>query len=196
MRLVYWCSFVVMVLLFIINIVATPILHHDALRQLPVHKTLYVDRNLSEDEMDIIIGAAWEWHIATNQLVVYDVVRMPAQNIDINNSIVIVIVSADFPDMIALDNLKPDGTHLAYYHEKSIVPYIGLVPFRINDKDYKTVVLHELGHSLGLKHNEGWEGIGTLMYPDVTLGATDITDYDLQAFCKLYGCDATRLHYQ
>jgi hypothetical protein len=194
MRLWYWCSLVVMVLLFIINIVAVPILHHSAAHQLPVHKTLYIDRDLPEDEMCTIIGAAWEWHIATNGLVNYDVVRMPATGIDASNSIIILVISPDFPNMVALDSADPEGIHLAYYYEKSVIPYIGIVPSRIDERSFKTVVMHELGHSLGLPHNEGWEGIGTLMYHDITVGADFITDTDLHNFCKLYKCDATHLH--
>lgn len=194
MRLLYWTSLIVMVMLFILNIVAVPILTHTVDRIAPIHKTLYVDRNLSEDELCIIVGAAWEWHTATNGIVTYDVVRMPAKSIDIHNSIIIVIVSADFPEMIALDSASEDRTHLAYYHERGAVPYIALVPYRIADHDYKPVLMHELGHSLGLQHNEGIDGIGTLMYPNVDASASVITDTDLKNFCKIYGCDASHLH--
>lgn len=194
MRLLYWTSLIIMVMLFILNIVATPILTHTVARIAPIHKTLYIDRNLTEDELCTIVGAAWEWHQATNGIVTYDVVRMPAQNIDVKNSIIIVIVSADFPEMIALDSAEEDRSHLAYYYERGTIPYIALVPYRISNRDYKAVLMHELGHSLGLGHNDGIEGIGTLMYPNVDASASIITDTDLNNFCKIYGCDASHLH--
>jgi len=194
MRLLYWTSLIIAVMLLVLNIIAVPILTHTVARVAPIHKTLYVDRNLSEDELYIIVGAAWEWHQATNGIVTYDVVRLPAKNIDVHNSIIIVIVSSDFPEMIALDGDDEERIHLAYYHETGPIPYIALVPYRISDADYKPVIMHELGHSLGLSHNEGINGIGTLMYPDIDAGANMITDADLHNFCKIYGCDANHLH--
>jgi hypothetical protein len=195
MRLWYWCSLIVMALLFVINIVATPILTHSVEHHIPVHKVLCIGRDLPEDQMITIIGAAWEWHTATNGLVNLDVVRMPAiERVDMKSAIVMVVVSPDFPNIIALDNDNPAAVHLAYYTDRAAIPYIGIVPSRIEERSYKTVVMHELGHSLGLPHTEGWEGIGTLMYPDISVGADYITDIDLHNFCELYGCDATNLH--
>jgi predicted Zn-dependent protease len=74
------------------------------------------------------------------------------------------------------------------------IPYIGIVRSRIEDYEFKEVMMHELGHVLGLKHNLGDDGTGTLMYPDVNLGSDTITDTDLKNFCKLYGCDVSKLH--
>lgn len=198
MRSLYWTSLIVMIMLFGLNMVSEPILQHTIKRTIPIHKTLYIDRNLSEDELFIITAAAMEWHLATNGLVSYDVVRLPHRNIDIKNSIIIVIVSADFPEIIALDSVKQteEGNHMGYYYDTGYVPYIGLVPGRIEDKEYRTVIMHELGHSLGMKHTDNIEGIGTLMYPDVSIGADKITDEDLKSFCQIYRCDVSKLHDQ
>src|SRR5271167_1411273 len=103
MRTWYWTAIITMIMIFGLNIIATPILQHTTKCTLPVHKTLYIDRNLSEDELAIITGAALEWHNATNGMVTYDVIRLPHKHIDVNNSIIVVIVSADFPEMISLD---------------------------------------------------------------------------------------------
>lgn len=196
MRLWYWTSFITMVMLIGLNFISSPILQHSIKRTTPIHKTLYIDRNLSEDELDIITGAAYEWHTATNGMVNYDIVRLPHQNIDVSNSIVIVIVSADFPEIISLDSQSASYNHLGYYYQGGPIPYIALVPYRIEDKLYKTVVMHELGHSLGLRHSDILLGIGTLMYPNVDAGSNTITDADLQQFCQIYGCDANQLHDQ
>lgn len=194
MRPWYVASVIATVLLFIINIIATPILHiHHESHQLPVHKTLYVDRNMTEEEMAIIVASAWEWHTTTKGMVVYDVVRLPSKNIDAQNGIVICLISIDFPEVIDLDSQRPENNHLAYYARNGVIPYIGVIPERIPEKDYRTVMLHELGHSLGLSHNEGINGIGTLMYPSVDVESNYISHTDLENFCKLYGCDASQL---
>jgi hypothetical protein len=195
MRLLYWTTMIVMLMLVGLNIVAAPILHHRSISYtLPVHKTLYVDRSLSEEELGIITGAALEWHLATKGLVSYDVVRMPYHGIDIRNSIIIMSISPDFPEVIGQDTYSGEESNVGYYDTKYQVPYIGLVTSRIDDKDYIAIVMHELGHSLGLHHND--EEPGTLMYPSLDLGARSITDSDLHHFCQIYKCDASQLHDQ
>lgn len=194
MKLFYLTCLIAIMMLIGLDIVSLPILQHHISRDLPVHKTLYVDRNLSNNDFDVIVSAANEWQSATHGLVKYDVVRMPAKNIDAKNSIIIVGVSEDFPEIIAFDSQDMDRTHLAYFDSGSSLPYIALVVSRISENEYKSVLMHELGHSLGLKHNTGDNGIGTLMYPDIDLGSDKITDIDLANFCKRYGCDASQLH--
>lgn len=195
MRPWYIVTLIVVLLLLAINMIAAPMFKHKAeTLHLPVHKTLYVDRTLSDYEFAIITGAAWEWHLATKGLVTYDVERLPSQQIDPPNAIIVCAVSADFPEIIELDAADPEASHMAYFYKYSALPYIGVVSDRIAEKDYRPVMLHELGHSLGLPHNTGVDGIGTLMYPNIDFGATTITDTDLKNFCKLYGCDASKLH--
>lgn len=143
--------------------------------------------------MASIVASAWEWHTATKGMVNYNIVKLPAKNIDIENGIIICLVSPDFPEVIDLDTQRPDASHLAYY-KAAPMPYIGVIPNRIPEKDYRTVIIHELGHSLGLAHNNGLKGIGTLMYPNMDFESNYITDTDLENFCKLYKCDATQLH--
>lgn len=185
----------VIVLLIGLNMVSTPILQPNANHSLPIHKILYLDRNFSENEIEIITEAALEWHYESGNLVTFNVMKMPARNINTDDAIFITIVNQDFPEIIGLDNAAPDACHLGYYDQIHGMSYIALVPFRIESKIYKMVIMHELGHALDLKHNEGIEGVGTLMYPNVELGVDYVTDTDLQHLCELYGCNPKKLHY-
>lgn len=158
-----------------------------------VHKTLFLDRYLSPEEVAFITIAALEWSAATKNIVTFDVVTLPQEKVVISdNDIMIMNISPDHPLVLILDDNSNYST-LGYYDESFPVPIIYLVSDRMKGKEYVMVVLHELGHALGLDHNENiWE-VGTLMYPNIALGSKHITLYDLKKFCKLYRCDVNKL---
>ncbi len=165
------------------------------------HITLYLDRNFSEDESEIIMQAALEWTRATNHIIDYDVVQLPSkEKIYFKDSVFITKRSIDDPQIILMDFTGKNKTLGVY--ERRGVPYISIVADRLHSEDYKEVVLHELGHSLGIGHLEGDENIDTLMYPYTSInvdgiviktGNSHITKKDLIAFCKLYHCDVNNL---
>lgn len=160
-----------------------------------VHTTLYLGHDFSPEEQEIILEAALEWSQATNHIVEYDVVVLPTKNtIDVTKSVVFVKESPDHPEIMLMDFASKTKT-LGLFNGRSQVPYIALVTERLDDENYKEVVLHELGHSLGLEHIKGTDGIGTLMYPYTDLGADFITETDLKKFCELYHCDASKLQH-
>jgi len=186
-------SLITMMLLIGLFIFAVPILYHPKEHPGTIHRTLYLDRYMSEDSMDYVIEAATEWNVATKGLVTFDVKRLPAQGINPLDAILILDVTPDYPEIMILDNGN-DYSTLGFFNGNRGIAYIGLVENRIPSDDMEAVVLHELGHSLGLEHNEGIDGIGTLMYPNINYGADHITNTDLDNFCKIYGCDPKRLH--
>ena len=159
-----------------------------------VHKTLFIDRNFDEDEVAYITAAAVEWTESTNHVAEFDVVVLPSNQPIGKNDIVVIKVNPDYPDIIVLDSMNKHST-LGLYNDRGFIITIEIVSDRITNDDYEGVILHELGHALGLKHNEGFDGIGTLMYPTVNLGANYITEDDLKNFCKLYHCDASKLQH-
>lgn len=159
-----------------------------------IHKTLYLDRYFDNQEITMISAASLEWSQATNHIVEFDIVVMPTdENFDIINGIIITKVSLDCPDIIFVD-LMSHNTTLGLYQDDPI-PNIELVSDRLSHYDYKSIVLHELGHALGLKHNKDLDGIDTLMFPTIDLGADHITKTDLENFCKLYHCNARNLQH-
>lgn len=162
-------------------------------RTLPVHKTLYLERSVYDDEFFAIVRASIEWNEATNGQVVFDIQQLPYPDIDAQNGIIVINVDPDFPEVILLDRRKNLITP-AYFNHDSILSYIALVPERIDEGRFTQVVLHELGHSLGLEHVVGADGLDTLMYPSIDLGSKHIAQADLDQLCKLYHCDSSKFH--
>lgn len=159
-----------------------------------IHVNLYIDREFTEDEQEIIMTAALEWSTATNHIVEYDIIQLPTKDaIELDDSLIIVKYSPDNPRIILMD--ANENKTLGFYEgHDGPIPYIALVSDRLDlEIDYKEVVLHEMGHSLGLQHIKGEDGWNTLMYPYTDLGADHITEKDLEEFCKLYHCDVSKL---
>lgn len=157
------------------------------------HKTLYLDRNFTDDQVFSLTSAAVSWTEKTNHIAEFDVVQLPTdEKISVSDAIIMVKASPDYPEVMIIDRAIK-GITLGYYNDSGLITYILLVSDRIDEDFYTSVSLHELGHSLGLEHNKGIEGIGTLMYPSADFGADVITNKDVENFCKLYKCDPEKL---
>lgn len=194
MRLFLYPLLITLALLAVFAEVVTPILaHRSATHSLPVHHTLYLERGIYEDQVYHIIAAAMEWNEVTNGDVVLDIKMLPQQSITPGDAIIFMNVTPDFPEAILLDNFNQYST-LAFYNNDAGLAYIALIDERIVGLNYDAVVMHELGHALGLEHIKGVEGLGTLMYPNIEFGSDHITMEDLKQFCQLYHCDASKYH--
>jgi len=159
------------------------------------HRILYIDPSFNDEEQEYILSAAIIWTQRTNNTINFDVVFLPSEDmLDTENGIIIGKISQYNPDIIGLDEINNSHT-LAYFTKDGFIPSINLVTSRMSKDTYQAVVLHELGHALGLKHNFGIEGEDTLMYPSIDRGSTIITYKDLEYFCKLYACDPAKLNY-
>lgn len=157
-----------------------------------VHKTIILDRDFDSDEVELVITSAIEWTEATHHVAEIDVIQLPAVGIILNeDTILMSSVGLDAPDILIYE-ASSGNQDLGLYTKRGGTSIIELVSERIPDKYYKGVILHELGHALGLEHNEGLEGVDTLMYPYIELSADHITPIDLNNFCKLYHCDFSK----
>ncbi len=198
MRLFYWSLFISILVVVGFAQVATPLLQHKysnstAEHTLPVHKTLYLERGIYDDEVFAIMEAASEWYDDTNGQVVFDIKMLPQPNINPADAVVMFNVTPDFPETIMLDHMNHHST-LGCTNRDAFLPYIWFVDERIALPEYPAVAMHEMGHALGMDHIEGLEGIFTLMYPSMDLGSPHITETDLKYFCKLYHCDSNKFH--
>lgn len=159
------------------------------------HKTLLVDRNFDEKEKEFITLAALEWSQATNNRVDFTIIYLPNKYSKIDDDTIIVVkASPDYPEILLANvNNNGEAVTLGLYDNRGPINFIDLVSDYIDYDDFKAVVLHELGHALGLKHDSSSEGLDTLMYPTINFSANHITPHDIKNFCKLYHCDPEHL---
>jgi hypothetical protein len=180
----YWlyCTCLSLLWLYVFVDFASTLVHRHQ-DHLPIHKTLYIGRNVFDDQINAISSAAIKWNQATKGQISFDIKMMPAR-INISNGIIINNVSPDFLDAILLDQTNENST-LAFMNDHGRIPVIGLVDERINESLIVPVVMHELGHAIGLEH----AGSGTIMYPSISQESNDITKTDLEQLCDIYHCD-------
>lgn len=195
MRLFLWPLVITVIMLFGFVEIAAPIVQHKekVLHYLPVHKTLYLHRNIDADEIPYILEAAIKWNEATNGEVNFDIKMLPTDNMNISDSIVIMNVTEDDPQIILLDAFRNHLT-LGYFNDEMSLSRIGLVYDRLDDDNFTHVMLHELGHALGISHLETDEGQYTLMYPFISELNSEISPVDLYRFCEIYHCDSSKYH--
>ena len=190
-----WTLFVSLAMVCFVYHFYTTVMHPVVIYPDKVNKILYLDEAFNQEEVELIGEAAEEWSLSTDGIVTYTIRQFPVEKVDYVNGIVIMKVNHYYPDVMEIDLALSQYT-LGYCNSNGRIKHIGLVYDRLEDETFKPVVLHELGHSLGLKHNEDEDGVGTLMYPSIDKGAPYITDKDLTHFCALYHCDASKLHDQ
>jgi hypothetical protein len=194
MRLFFYPLLLAIAVLVAFAEISTPILVPKLTSTaLPIHHTLYLERGIFEDQIYHIVAGTMEWNEVTNGDVVLDIKMLPQPDITPSDAIIMMNVTPDYPESILLDNINHYST-LAFYNNQVGLAYIAFIYERISDEDYNAVVMHELGHALGLEHITGIDGIGTLMYPNIELGSNHITMDDLKQFCHLYNCDASKYH--
>lgn len=158
------------------------------------HKTIYVADNFSEEEYGFVKDAAKEWADETKGIITFDIYfgftfkNYESMKYD-RNVMVLVKANSDEPIVDALDK-RIKVTILGYFLTKTGTQTVLIVPDRLENEDlFRATVIHELGHSIGLKHIDERDAI---MYE--SLGSeVHLTKQDIKHLCKTYYCDESSL---
>jgi hypothetical protein len=157
-----------------------------------LHKTVYIEDNLSQPQITAVFDALMQWEYETHDMVQFDIkfyssIAEEQTITDIGHSLIIRNTTAVNKEIFDAD-MKQDHvlTVGIYTKNEHNIPMIMLVSDRLNIYLYEITALHELGHSLGLFHEQDKNSI---MYFNVNQGAGKITNIDLDQFCELYYCE-------
>lgn len=194
-------QFVVFSLLFNLSIVIReiyPIKIPES--QTHVHWNLYIDKNIDTFHDVQIKTAAYRWTKATNHIAEFDVEVLSPENRNRArhdpHALFITTITEDNPDIIRIDEDSHDIT-AAYCNIRMSLPTLAYVEGRINDKSFEKITMHELGHALKLEHTaDGPAGAGHIMCHAADLMSEGITKEDLEQFCTVWHCDASKLEYE
>jgi hypothetical protein len=165
-------------------------------------RIVYIDDMVSDYDKNIIIESANEWEFVTNGIVKFYFINKPDDNIDVNVPLDtdvarVTVTSAQVSSiLVEIMDVRIGSSLLGLYDRWSDPITLYVVPERFNsDEMFKSVMLHEWGHSFYMEHLIGKDAAGTLMYPSYNFGADCITQKDAEEFCDIYNCNAEELNY-
>jgi hypothetical protein len=192
-------SFICSIIIIILSIYAITVHHktenNTVTKRTHIEKVIYIDRKFNPQQKNLIHIAATEWQNKTKGIVKFTIATLPVSTLNVDNSVVINCVSPDDPEIIFVDAIA-GGTsqHLGLTNMSAIIPNVKIVDSRITSSHtFKSVILHELGHVIGLKHNEGTHGLNSVMFSSADFGSDSITSVDLENFCTVYQCNYKEL---
>ena len=139
----------------------------------------------SDEETDIILASCQEWEDATNGHIVCQLTNRS----DIDN---LITITPDSKKHIQEETGHGAVTNFSPFECGGDI----IIPYDLNEEIFRLVLLHEIGHSLGLDHDH----YGTIMYPAVGQPLpgiisglidkypTEITCDDVCQFCEFNDC--------
>lgn len=160
-----------------------------------VNFDVYISNRFDANDVKLIDEATKEWEEKTNHLIVYHIYY----NFDMSHlsdihykshSLVFIKLSKYDSNTPQIDKTY-GGKVLGLFDGTGVVPKVFLIPDRLLGANYeRSVILHELGHFLGLAHSKSE---GTLMFPSQDKSSKHITNDDMKEFCKIWNCRTNAL---
>lgn len=156
---------------------------------------ILISNQFSEEEIVIMSNSVYDWNNRTKGVISFTIVREPFKNMDFNNSVLVIKASDLDPDVIIMDTISNcqsnSGCTLGLTSSEDFpVSNIKIVSDRMKNNDQLyTTFLHELGHYIGLEHQDDIQSIGTVMFPITGEFRKELTRRDLKYFCDVYHCD-------
>lgn len=195
-------SYFIQILIFatIILLVLLPIKQNYSIRKYilgptEVHKTIYVSNDFGLDDMTLIEEAASEWKLETNGIVSFTIIYGfdGALYNSLNNKSDSMVMTRAMIDDFIINHLDKNvhSMVLGYFLTEFGVQNILLVPGRmLGDSYYRAVIIHEMGHSIGLPHMDEDD---TIMAPSMDRSAYHLSKKDMDWMCRVYYCDSEKL---
>jgi hypothetical protein len=119
-------------------------------------RNVEIDTAFTTDEKGLIIDAIGEWNKESKGLVLFRIVNMCLKSIgkdkSANDVVVVKVLSSDEAIKSIEKNLNKKAVGFAQFSTKPMMAFI-VCDKIYSKKDFKNVVIHELGHLIRLPHS-------------------------------------------
>lgn len=154
----------------------------DGCRSWEEGETVYVwvddpEQQFSETQRNSIHRAVLEWETALDGFVTFELTEGKG-----NDNLIVIRPSyrAEIREADGFDAV----THFVPWERGGGI----VMPIDVSDWEFHAVMLHEMGHALGLDHDSGRD---TIMQPGLESGDVDyVTCRDIEQFCLHNDCEA------